>query len=152
KNSSTALSSHEGAFETSTTTWAPLSVSASPSPVSVLTPEEGEAGTTSWPRRRRLFTSFLPISPLPLITTSFIFFSIWLCCCKVLLQPSIMGQPRFLDSATLSAIWADFCPAKELGASTTFELVDARPPVVSFLAGGGPAQREGTSHGATLRA
>src|SRR5215471_1365348 len=35
KNSSTALSSHEGAFATSTTTRAPVSTSASPSPVTV---------------------------------------------------------------------------------------------------------------------
>src|SRR5262249_50803160 len=73
KNSSTALSSHDGAFATSTTTRAPLSTSASPSPVTVLTPEEGEAATTSCPFWRRLFTSFVPINPLPPITTILMF-------------------------------------------------------------------------------
>src|SRR5262245_44254427 len=71
KNSSTALSSHEGAFATSTTTRAPVSASASPSPVTALTPVEGEAATTSCPRSPRSFTSFFPMSPLPPITTIF---------------------------------------------------------------------------------
>src|SRR5262245_57938256 len=69
KNSRTALSSNEGEFVTSTTTSAPASASASLSPVRVLTPEEGEADTASWPRSRGI--SFLPISPLPPITTIF---------------------------------------------------------------------------------
>src|SRR5262245_22761018 len=69
KNSSTALSSHDGAFVTSTTTSAPASAADSPSPVRVLTPEEGEADTASWPRNRGI--SFLPMSPLPPITTIF---------------------------------------------------------------------------------
>src|SRR5215470_7133219 len=69
KNSRTALSSNEGEFVTSTTTSAPASASASPSPVRVLTPEEGEADTASWPRSRGI--SFLPMSPLPPITTIF---------------------------------------------------------------------------------
>src|ERR1700730_3527525 len=71
KNSSTAWSSHCGAFARSTTTWAPFSTSASPSPVRVLTPEEGDAATTSWPRARRLFTTLVPISRVPPITTIF---------------------------------------------------------------------------------
>src|SRR5262245_15280021 len=71
KNSSTALSSHDGAFVTSTTTSAPASASASPSPVRVLTPDEGEADTASWPRPRRRGISFFPTSPLPPITTIF---------------------------------------------------------------------------------
>src|SRR5262245_35660 len=71
KNSSTALSSHDGAFVTSTTTSAPASAWASPSPVIVLTPDEGEADTASWPRPSRRGISFLPISPLPPITTIF---------------------------------------------------------------------------------
>src|SRR3954453_1568855 len=45
KNSITAASSQDGEFDTSTTTWAPLSASANPSPVRELTPEEGEAET-----------------------------------------------------------------------------------------------------------
>src|SRR5262245_39419710 len=69
KNSRTALSSNEGEFVTSTTMSAPASASASPSPVRVLTPEEGEADTASWPRSRGI--SFLPMSPLPPITTIF---------------------------------------------------------------------------------
>src|SRR5262245_24466039 len=71
KNSSTALSSHDGAFVTSTTTSAAASASRSPSPVMVLTPDEGEADTASWPRPRRRGISFLPMSPLPPITTIF---------------------------------------------------------------------------------
>src|SRR5215472_6334323 len=69
KNAITAASSHDGEFVTSTTTSAPASASASPSPVSVLTPEEGEADTASWPRSSGI--SFLPMSPLPPITTIF---------------------------------------------------------------------------------
>src|SRR5262249_31028147 len=69
KNSRTALSSNEGEFVTSTTTSAPASASESPSPVRVLTPEEGEADMASWPRSRGI--SFLPMSPLPPITTIF---------------------------------------------------------------------------------
>src|SRR5262249_22391448 len=72
KNSRTALSSKEGEFVTSTTTSAPASAPDSPSPVRVLTPEEGEAGTASWPAPRSRGTSFLPMSPLPPITTIFI--------------------------------------------------------------------------------
>src|SRR5439155_22672563 len=71
KNSSTALSSHEGAFATSTTTRAPVSASANPSPVTALTPVEGEAATTLCPRSPRSVTSFFPMSPLPPITTIF---------------------------------------------------------------------------------
>src|SRR5262249_17487259 len=56
-------------FVTSTTTFAPASAWASPSPVRLLTPEEGEADTASWPRSRGI--SFLPMSPLPPITTIF---------------------------------------------------------------------------------
>src|SRR5262245_28719385 len=69
KNSRTALSSNEGEFVTSTTTSAPASASDSPSPVRVLTPEEGEADTASWPAPRSRGASFLPMSPLPPITT-----------------------------------------------------------------------------------
>src|SRR5262245_55103132 len=71
KNSSTALSSHDGAFVTSTTTSAPASAWASPSPVMVLTPDDGEADTASWPRPRRRGISFLPMSPVPPMTTIF---------------------------------------------------------------------------------
>src|SRR5262245_24601200 len=74
KNSSTALSSHDGAFVTSTTTCAPLSASASPSPVTVLTPDEGEAETASCPRSRSRGISFFPMSPLPPITTIFMLY------------------------------------------------------------------------------
>src|SRR6266478_2309537 len=60
KNSSTAATSDDGEFDTSTTTDAPSRTSASPSPVSVLTPELGDTG--SWPRSLSLVTSFDPIS------------------------------------------------------------------------------------------
>jgi hypothetical protein len=71
KNSITASSAQEGEFDTSTTTFAPASASASPAPLTALTPEDGEAETASWPRSRRIGTSFLPMSPLPPITTIF---------------------------------------------------------------------------------
>jgi hypothetical protein len=45
KKSSTVRSFQEGEFDTSTITWDTLSTSASPSPVSVLTPVFGEAAT-----------------------------------------------------------------------------------------------------------
>ena len=63
KNSSTAASSHDGEFDTSTTTSAPASASASPSPVRVLTPDEGDADTASWPRSRRRGIELLPDEP-----------------------------------------------------------------------------------------
>src|SRR6516164_7704057 len=71
KNSRTALSSNEGEFVTSTTTAAPASAPDSPSPVRVLTPEEGEADRASCPVPRSRGISFLPMSPLPPITTIF---------------------------------------------------------------------------------
>src|SRR5262245_23630185 len=70
KKSITAFSSNEGEFETSTTVAAPSRTSASPFPVSVLTPVSGEAGTASWPCSRSLLTSFEPISPVPPMITS----------------------------------------------------------------------------------
>src|SRR5262245_48025905 len=45
--------------------------SASPSPVSELTPELGEAATASCPCSRTLVTSFDPMSPVPPMTTIF---------------------------------------------------------------------------------
>src|SRR4029453_15369174 len=74
KKSKAGLSSKEGEFATSTTTCAPVSASANPSPVSVFTPLEGDAATTSWPRWRRMFTAFDPMRPVPPIITFFIFF------------------------------------------------------------------------------
>src|SRR5215472_54234 len=71
KNFSTAASSHEGEFVTSTTTEAPFSASASPSPVMLLTPVLGAAATASCRRSRNLLTSFDPISPVPPTTTIF---------------------------------------------------------------------------------
>src|SRR6185369_14097350 len=70
----TATSSKDGEFETSTTTWAPLSTSANPSPVSVLTPVLGAAATASWPLALSFVMSFDPIRPMPPITTIFIYF------------------------------------------------------------------------------
>src|SRR3546814_15040470 len=37
----------------------------------VLTSEAGDAATTSWPSRRSLSTSFVPMRPLPPMTTIF---------------------------------------------------------------------------------
>src|SRR5215213_4688968 len=71
KNFNAAASSKDGEFDTSTTTAALSRASAKPSPVSVLTPVAGDAGTTWWPCSRRLRTSFEPMSPLPPITTIF---------------------------------------------------------------------------------
>src|SRR3546814_8987858 len=67
----TASSSKEGEFATSTTTLVSIRASASPSPVMVLTPEAGDAATTSWSFSRSLLTSFVPMRPLPPITTVF---------------------------------------------------------------------------------
>jgi hypothetical protein len=39
--------------------------------VRALTPEEGDAGTASWPSLRRIGTSFFPMSQLPPITAIF---------------------------------------------------------------------------------
>ena len=47
KKVNTAVSSNDGELDTSTTTDAPASTSSRPSPVIVLTPDAGEAGTTS---------------------------------------------------------------------------------------------------------
>ena len=51
---------------------APSSASASPSPVTALTPELGDAAFTSWPSARSLPTSLVPMSPLPPMTTIFL--------------------------------------------------------------------------------
>src|SRR6266403_3595800 len=75
----TAVSCHDGAFATSTTISVPVTASATPSPVKVLTPEEGDAATTSWPRWRRLFTSFVPMRPVPPMTTIFILLLLCVC-------------------------------------------------------------------------
>src|SRR5260370_7387056 len=72
KNFITAASSHEGEFDTSTTTEAPFSASASPWPVSVLTPELGDPAIASCPCSRNLGTSFDPLRPLPPITPIFL--------------------------------------------------------------------------------
>src|SRR5215510_5758256 len=71
KNFITAASSHDGAFDTSTTTDAPFIASASPSPVTEFTPDLGEASTASCFCSRNLVTTLDPISPLPPITTIF---------------------------------------------------------------------------------
>src|SRR5262249_11849329 len=92
----TATSSNDGEFETSTTTCAPLSTSANPSPVSVLTPVLGAAATASCPSALSLVTSFDPIRPVPPITTIFI-----------LLPPSFFAA----DSSSTAFVSA---PAKRL--------------------------------------
>lgn len=68
----TTSSANDGEFETSTATWAPASTSARPSPVSVLTPESGDAGTASCPCSRSMPTSFEPIKPVPPTMTIFV--------------------------------------------------------------------------------
>src|SRR4051812_9647521 len=75
KNSITAPSSNDGEFVTSTTTAVPLRTSATPSPVSVLTPVSGDAATASWRSRRRSRTTLEPMRPVPPMTTIFIGFS-----------------------------------------------------------------------------
>src|SRR5262245_42813794 len=90
-NSSTALSSHDGAFVTSTTTSAPASASARPAPVMVLTPDEGAAATASWPRSRRRGISFFPMSPVPPITTIFM---LDLLVCSPISGPSISATDQ----------------------------------------------------------
>src|SRR5262245_50586334 len=74
-----AVSTKEGAFDTSTTTEAPFSASPNPSSVIVLTPELGKADTASCPGLRSLLTTFDPMSPLPPITTIFIIAFSFLC-------------------------------------------------------------------------
>src|SRR5215472_2287507 len=76
KNSITAASSHDGAFDTSTTTDAPFIASANPSPVTEFTPNLGEASTASCFCSRNLVTTLDPISPLPPITTIFMIASL----------------------------------------------------------------------------
>jgi hypothetical protein len=49
---------NDGEIDTSTTTAALARTSAKSSPVSVLTPEAGDAGTAWWPCSRSLRTSF----------------------------------------------------------------------------------------------
>src|SRR5581483_1946567 len=78
KNVIAASSSKEGEFATSTTTFAPASASVKPSPVTVLTPELGDAATTSCPLLRSRAVSFVPMSPLPPIITIFIAISSWI--------------------------------------------------------------------------
>src|SRR3989442_3358826 len=82
KNLHPGASSHEGEFDTSTTTEAPFSTSASPSPVRVLTPELGDAGTASCPCLRNQVTTLDPISPVPPITTIFMIVSFQAACFK----------------------------------------------------------------------
>ena len=66
-----AWSSKDGEFAKSTTTCAPSSASARPSPVIVLTPVLGAAARASCPSCVSLLTTFEPMSPVPPITTIF---------------------------------------------------------------------------------
>lgn len=68
----TSSSVHDGALDTSTTTSTPAIASARPSPVTLLTPELGEAATASCPSSVRFATTCDPISPVPPITKIFI--------------------------------------------------------------------------------
>jgi hypothetical protein len=69
KNSRAVRYSKLGELETSTTTDAPSSAAASPSPVIVLTPSLGEAGVASWPSAASFETTPEPTSPVPPMTT-----------------------------------------------------------------------------------
>src|SRR5947209_1448362 len=71
KKCRTSSSAQDGEFDTSITVCAPLSASATPSPLSVSTPDRGEAETASWPNSRSWATTCEPISPLPPMTTNF---------------------------------------------------------------------------------
>jgi len=71
KNSRAVAYVKLGESETSTTTDAPSSALANPSPVIVLMPSLGEAGTASWPCSVSLATSFEPTRPVPPMTTIF---------------------------------------------------------------------------------
>src|SRR3569623_3353325 len=71
KKAIAALCSKDGELATSTTTCVPAKALASPSPVTVLTPVDGEAGRTSWPRWRSRATTREPMRPEPPITTIF---------------------------------------------------------------------------------
>ena len=71
KNSSAAAPSKVGGLETSMTTDAPASTSASPRPVVVSTPELREAATASQPSASNLVTILDPMSPVPPITMIF---------------------------------------------------------------------------------
>src|SRR4029079_12769367 len=62
--------SRDGEFAKSTTTCAPSSASARPSPVIVLTPVLGAAARASCPRWVSLLTTFEPMSPVPPMTTT----------------------------------------------------------------------------------
>src|SRR5262245_6443894 len=67
-----AASSKDGEFKTSTTTAAPVRISARPSPATASTPERRDVATTSRPSRASSATSLAPMSPLPPTTTIFI--------------------------------------------------------------------------------
>src|SRR5262245_26502612 len=107
KNFSTAASSQEGEFDTSTTTEAPFSASASPSPVRLLTPELGDAATVSRPCSRSLLTSFDPMSPVPPITTIFIILLSWLTHAFRRILPTRVSSLREPDSGRTCS--GDYC-------------------------------------------
>src|SRR6201991_4968638 len=71
KNATTADSSNDGEFDTSTTTSAPTSTSGRPSPVSVFTPVWGAAATASCPFSLRFVMTCEPMRPVPPMTTIF---------------------------------------------------------------------------------
>ena len=71
KNASTSSSANDGEFDTSITTSAPSSTSATPSPVSVFTPVLGDAATASCPWAVSRSMSFVPMSPVPPMMTIF---------------------------------------------------------------------------------
>src|SRR5690349_20051178 len=97
KNFITALSSQEGEFDTSTATDAPFNAAASPSPLSVLTPDFGDAASASWPCSRSLVTSFDPMRPLPPTTTIFTIVSFLFGCFETDSQRMTNRSDKTLD-------------------------------------------------------
>nr|WP_314506875.1 hypothetical protein [uncultured Microbacterium sp.] len=74
KNDITSSGANDGEFETSTTTSAPASTSATPSPVIVFTPVFGDAATASWPCAASFATTFEPMRPVPPMTMTLAMF------------------------------------------------------------------------------
>src|SRR5206468_12704292 len=107
KNSRTALCPHEGQLAGAITTCVPGRAALRPSPVMQLTPEFGEAETTSGPRWRRMGTVFEPSRPVPPMTTIFMVYP----------PLSMTGDPQMGSNASeerypsLNARAGDLSPA-----------------------------------------
>ncbi|MNG29097.1 hypothetical protein D3C84_1144670 [compost metagenome] len=71
KKCKAAWSSNEGELATSTTTSALFNASSNPAPLMTLTPVLGDAARVSCPSACRFLHSWLPIRPVPPMTTIF---------------------------------------------------------------------------------